>query len=275
VRYDDASVGHFAQALDSLLVACDAQPACRAAYPDLRPRFYAALARAEQAPLVVTVRSPVDSSPVALRLRAADLARLVPLGDADALSGVPRRLDEIARGDTAALRPRAQGALGVGGYAWGMRYSVWCAEEAPYARRTAAAAQPGSRPELAGYDPTPAPPAVCAAWRVPPAPARDTAPVRSAVPVLFVSGAYDPETPPAWAAAAARTLPNARVLTLPGMSHAPTQTWGAPCAMRVAAAFVDAPTRDPVAGPAGACLDAMRAPTFTTPGPAGAPAETR
>jgi hypothetical protein len=54
------------------------------------------------------------------------------------------------------------------------------------------------------------------------------------------------------------------------MSHAPTQTWDAPCAMQVAAAFVDAPTRDPAAGPAGACLAALRAPTFTTPGPAGA-----
>jgi pimeloyl-ACP methyl ester carboxylesterase len=214
VRYDDASVGHFAGALDAVLRDCAAQPACRAAYPDLRTRFYAALARADRAPLTITVRSPVDSTPVALRLRAADLAGLVPVGDADELPGVPRRLDQIARGDTAALRPDAERALGARGYAWGMRYSVWCAEEAPYARRVAAARQPGSRPELAGLDPSTAAAAVCAAWRVPPGPARDTAAVRSAVPVLLLAGAYDPETPAAWAAAAARTLPNARVLTL-------------------------------------------------------------
>jgi fermentation-respiration switch protein FrsA (DUF1100 family) len=87
------------------------------------------------------------------------------------------------------------------------------------------------------------------------------------VPVLLLSGAYDPETPPAWAAAAARTLPNARVLTLPGMSHVPTQMWDAPCAMRVAAAFVEAPTRDPAAGTVGACLTALRPPAFTAPRP--------
>jgi hypothetical protein len=57
------------------------------------------------------------------------------------------------------------------------------------------------------------------------------------------------------------------------MSHTPTQTWGAPCAMQVAAAFVDAPARDPATAPAGACLSALRAPTFATP--AGAPAGER
>jgi pimeloyl-ACP methyl ester carboxylesterase len=103
----------------------------------------------------------------------------------------------------------------------------------------------------------------------------DTAAVRSAVPVLLVSGAYDPETPPAWAAAAARTLPNARALTLSGMTHAPTQMWDAPCAMRVAAAFVEDPARDPAVGSAGACLAALRPPTFMTPGPAGAPTGAR
>jgi pimeloyl-ACP methyl ester carboxylesterase len=85
------------------------------------------------------------------------------------------------------------------------------------------------------------------------------------VPVLLLSGAYDPETPPAWAAAAARTLPNARALTLPGMTHAPTQMWDAPCAMQVAAAFVDDPTREPTTSTARACLAALRPPTFVTP----------
>ena len=196
----------------------------------------------------------VDSSPASLARRGADLARLVQLGDAGALPDLPQLMDRIARTDTAGLRPWVQYALrsAGGGYAWGMRYSGWCGEEAPYARLIAAAAQPGARPELAGFDPTPAP-------------ARDTAAVRSDVPVLLLSGAYVPETPPAWAAATARTLPNARVLVLPGMSHVPTQTWDAPCAMQVAAAFVVDPARDPTAGPAGACLAALRAPTFTTP----------
>ncbi len=268
VRYDDVSVGHFAGALDAVLRDCDAQPECRAAYPDLRTRFYAALAAADARPLSLTVRSPVDGSAAALALGGAALARLVALDNGWALPYLPRMMDRIARRDTAGLREGVERTLAPGGgLAWGTRYSVWCAEEAPYARRTPAAAQPGARPELAGLDPSPAPPAVCAAWRVPPAPARDTAAVRSAVPVLLLSGAYDPETPPAWAAAAARTLPNARVLTLPGMTHAPTQMWDAPCAMRVAAAFVEEPTRDPAASPAGACLSALRPPAFVTPRP--------
>jgi hypothetical protein len=57
------------------------------------------------------------------------------------------------------------------------------------------------------------------------------------------------------------------VLTIAGLSHAPTQMWDAPCAMQVAAAFVEAPTRDPAAGPAGTCLATLRVPTFKLPEP--------
>jgi pimeloyl-ACP methyl ester carboxylesterase len=104
VRYDDQGVGHLAQALDAVLRDCDAQPACHAAYPDLRARFYAALATADGRPLRLTVRSPSDSSPIPLALRGADLARMVPVGNSWALPYLPRLMDRIARRDTAALR---------------------------------------------------------------------------------------------------------------------------------------------------------------------------
>jgi pimeloyl-ACP methyl ester carboxylesterase len=90
VRYDDASVGHFAGALDAVLRDCDAQPACRGAYPDLRARFYAALAAADARRWRLTVRSPADSSAVPLALRGAALARLVALDNSWASPYLPR-----------------------------------------------------------------------------------------------------------------------------------------------------------------------------------------
>jgi hypothetical protein len=124
---------------------CDAQPACRGAYPDLRARFYAALAAADARPLALTVRSPADSSAVPLALRGAALARLVALDNNWALPYLPRMMDRIARRDTAALREAVERTLSPGdGFAWGMRYSVWCSRRplrAPHAGGRAAGAR--------------------------------------------------------------------------------------------------------------------------------------
>ena len=43
--------------------------------------------------------------------------------------------------------------------------------------------------------------------------------VRSHVPVVFVNGTADPVDPPANVAAAARTMPSALLVTVPGGSH--------------------------------------------------------
>jgi pimeloyl-ACP methyl ester carboxylesterase len=45
------------------------------------------------------------------------------------------------------------------------------------------------------------------------------APVKSAAPVLLISGEADPVVPPCLAAAAATQLPNGRHLTIPHTGH--------------------------------------------------------
>ena len=50
-------------------------------------------------------------------------------------------------------------------------------------------------------------------------PASSSAPVRSSIPVLILSGATDPLTPPAWAEEAARTLNGATLVRLPLRGH--------------------------------------------------------
>jgi pimeloyl-ACP methyl ester carboxylesterase len=262
-RYDPTAVTHYAQALDAVSRDCDAQPACRAAYPDLLARFYAALAGADRVPLTVATRDPNGTGEIRMSLRGNDLARLVDPADTGALPGLPRLMDQIARRDAAALRPHVERSLGPKGYAWGMRYSVWCGEETPSKRTGKSAPKRNPHPALAHLDLSPVPPDVCRAWRMPPVPSREAAPVRSAVPTLLISGEYDPYTPPAWAAVAARALPRSRILTFRGVGHVPTQVWDQPCAMTVAAAFVAAPDRDPAMTPAGSCLAGGRAPTFT------------
>ncbi|MEI8267421.1 MAG: alpha/beta hydrolase [Betaproteobacteria bacterium] len=78
---------------------------------------------------------------------------------------------------------------------------------------------------------------ICAAW---PArrdlPASSFAPVRSAVPVLILSGATDPLTPRAWAEEAARTLSGATLVSFPLRGHS---LQSGSCVSGIVAAFLE------------------------------------
>jgi hypothetical protein len=69
-----------------------------------------------------------------------------------------------------------------------------------------------------------------------------TEPARSDIPVLLVSGALDPITPPSWAQAALSTLPNARHLVFPDAGHGVFH-WSPGCFTSVMLDFLDRPDR--------------------------------
>ena len=92
----------------------------------------------------------------------------------------------------------------------------------------------------------------CPAWRVPAAPAAERQPVKSAVPVLLLSGGYDWLTPPIWAADAARTLSASRQVVFRALGHGVTSQ--DPCAARLRDAFIENP-------------EAKRPPTCTADAP--------
>ena len=96
---------------------------------------------------------------------------------------------------------------------------------------------------------------ICKQWGVPPAPAREQQPVHSAIPILILSGRFDPRTPPSYAEETAKTLPNSHLYTFPALSHAVTQD---PCAITLAAAFVENPSTPPT----NPCLTAQPAPAW-------------
>ncbi|WP_245986414.1 alpha/beta hydrolase [Azospirillum thermophilum] len=80
----------------------------------------------------------------------------------------------------------------------------------------------------------------------------------SPVPVLLLSGAYDPVTPPEWAERAATTLPKSRRLVFRSAGHLVTS--GEPCALAAATTFIETESL-----PANACPGAGKPPRFTTP----------
>jgi pimeloyl-ACP methyl ester carboxylesterase len=67
-------------------------------------------------------------------------------------------------------------------------------------------------------------------------PASFNDPVRSEAPVLMISGSDDPATPPRYAEAAAKYLPNAKIALVQGAGHAPDT----PCVDALIVQFVRA-----------------------------------
>lgn len=130
-------------------------------------------------------------------------------------------------------------AMGQPGSSLGQYLSITCADNAAVKQAAMQAQLSKVRPAFQAlaqaqlqeaYD-------TCAAW---PArqdlPATSFAPVRSAVPVLILSGATDPLTPRAWAEEAARTLSGATLVSFPLRGHS---LQSGSCVSGIVAAFLE------------------------------------
>jgi len=126
----------------------------------------------------------------------------------------------------------------------GMYNSVECAEEIPFNDLDAAfdIIDRSAPPELAEwlYASAEGPIFSCATWAVEPAPALENERVLSDVPVLLISGQFDPVTPPTYGESALQGLSNGQHIIFPTGGHSESGTPG--CAADLAAAFLDDPT---------------------------------
>jgi pimeloyl-ACP methyl ester carboxylesterase len=226
------------RALELLFRRCRADPACAARFPDLDGRLRSLLARLARAPRRVSTRDPLTGAAVEVRVEA-DALRSVVMAFSytpESAALLPLAIESAERGDVAALaaqllyltRDLRAGMSGP------LQLSVVCAEDVPFiaADPPAAAAS-----RYLGTSVQDAFRRLCAGWPVRPVPASWKDPVRSEVPALLLSGEADPVTPPEWAERAARTLPNARAVVLPGQGHG---SFSRGCVPRLVARFVEA-----------------------------------
>jgi pimeloyl-ACP methyl ester carboxylesterase len=142
--------------------------------------------------------------------------------------------------------------------ATGMRSSVMCAEDVPFAEVSAA-----DRSALAatflGTSRLEVRNVVCGLWPRGPVDADLHAPLTSAVPALLLSGGNDPITPPAYAREAAKQFPRSVTIDFPDFGH---NELTAPCVDRVMAQFI---ARASVAGLDLSCTRNARVnPLFTS-----------
>jgi pimeloyl-ACP methyl ester carboxylesterase len=250
--------------LSTLFAGCAADPACRAAYPDLETTFYALVSRLQASPVLLPVANPTTGQVEQVLVDGSRLLALTfqMLYNQETLVLLPRMIQDASQENyvTMSLLLALQISL-IEEISMGMHYSVQCSEEVFFTSADQLRAAVDAFPRLQPYfqsslGGTAALLPFCESWRTQPPPAWENAPVQSDIPTLVLAGQYDPITPPAWGQLAAQSLSNSYVYTFPGLAHGISPTGG--CAADVIRAFLAAPT----SAPDGSCIGGMSAPSF-------------
>lgn len=259
------------RALDRLIADCAADGACAAAFPALGADTRALFARLEAERPVVRGVHPRTGLPLEMPLSRRDAALVVfrALYVPELASLLPRVLTDAAAGNYQGLLALAFSSAPEGDkrdMAIGMHLSVVCAED--IARITPADRVDADASGFLGAAMFDAQYAACSFWPKGDVPEGYYAPVTSERPVLILSGADDPVTPPAWGDHVAPHLPKSRHFVVPGAGHI-TLTRG--CVPKLVEQFLSTASVD---GLDPACTGTLtRPPFFVTPtGPAAAPA---
>ena len=244
--------------MNRLFADCAADAACNAAYPDVSGEFKKVLARFENGPVEVeapnvytgaTQKVTVDRDAFVDGIRqllyvptaAAALPALIHIG---ATTGNLGPLIGTAFQVVTQISARI---------ARGMSFSVICAEDTPFiteeeVKATSANSFYGDarvRPTMKA----------CAEWTAAKVPNTFLDPVKSDLPVLLVSGALDPVTPPWLAQEVAKTLTHSKLVIIPNATHSSYE-----CVENLVADFIDKGTTE---GLEASCVDQIKRPPFT------------
>ena len=209
------------RALQGVLSECLADKACREAFPKIKEEAQSVLAELIKGPVEVEVQKPNSSERVKVKLSrdlAAEAVRYMLYGPV-AAERVPLVLHLAAQGNyvplaQAAVRYR-RGLVGSGSN--GMYLSVTCAEDLPWIK-------PGEGERMAantflGDYRLRQQREACTLWPRAEIERDYPKPVQSDVPVLILTGEWDPVTPPANGDRVAKTLTNSLHVIVPHGAH--------------------------------------------------------
>ena len=213
----------FAQsAVDAIFARCAESEACSAEFPDVEAEFAALLERLARQPEAVSLIHPVTGAPAERRFSADELAgavRLLTYAPSSAAL-LPHLIHAGAQGNLAPLTAQIMmiEASMYESLAIGMHHSVVCAEDMPFVTE-ADIDREALADTFMGAQQIDMLREICRHWPRGPIDADFRAPLDTDVPVLLLSGEFDPVTPPAWGDLAAAQYDNARHVVGPGQGH--------------------------------------------------------
>lgn len=250
-----------ARAMELLLQACEQDRQCQQAFPQVRDKWATVLAQLGRQPARVQYSPPDRTGPVTVEIERDIFAEKIRnwMYGRDKASRIPLIVHEAAKGDFAPFLHEAISPSPTDFIADGMYLSVTCAEDVPFIDQEEAAKLNAGNPfgNYRVFQQTRA----CSMWPQGKIPADFLEPVSSKVPVLILSGNFDPVTPPKYSEEVAKSLPNSRRVVIPQAGHILDGLTDPGCPDRIIMEFIDKKSAE---GLDTSCVDRMAAPPFAT-----------
>ena len=228
------------RALEGVIAECAADEACNKAFPNLKDEAKSVLAQLMKGPVEVEVEKPKSTERVKVKLSrdlAAEAIRYMLYNPTPA-SRVPVMLHLAAQGNFGPLVNQAifYRRVLVGTGSNGMYLSITCAEDLPWIK-------PGEGERLAantflGDYRLRQQREACALWPRADVERDYAKTVRVDVPVLILTGEWDPVTPPANGDRVAKHLPNSLHVVVPHGAHGLGGLRGVECILDLMTEFV-------------------------------------
>ncbi|GGY87206.1 alpha/beta hydrolase [Cellvibrio zantedeschiae] len=222
--------------LEGLNQQCAQVPACVTSYGDIVKKAQAVSNKLVKEPKSITIPHPRTQEKINVSLSAEDFSSVIRLAlySRDLSSLIPRVISEAEAGNYelfASLIYLAKSKSDMAGISYGMHYSVVCSEDYPLYKDKNALDSNVFLNALSVQKYS----EVCAQWPRGQLPADYWDSIKSDLPVLMLSGAGDPVTPPRWGELVKKDLKNASHLIVPGGHHIVTSEG---CVAQLITAFI-------------------------------------
>ncbi len=262
VNYDEESVQNLLESMNTLLSDCENNKNCNSAFPNIKKRFSEYLIERTEKPLMVKAENPNTGNTETFYLKGEDLITVFTSASTASVPNIPYEINKLLNNDLTSVKEKLTYLFQEpsGGAGIGMRLSVWCAEEKPFSSIDIIENETNKYPEVKGLSPAVFDNEVCEIWGVKKVSENDNIAVKSSIPVLFISGEYDNETPTKWATSMTYNFENNYHLIFKGWKHTPTTNWSNQCAMQSANDFFNNPYEIPNPD----CFRQIKIPDFKT-----------
>lgn len=246
-NYDEESVQNLLESVTKLLSDCEDDKKCNAAFPKIKDRFFEYLAEKTMNPLQVELENPTNGKIEVFYLKGEDLITVFTSSSTGDVPNIPFEINRLLNNDLTSVEEKLSNLFSEpsGGAGIGMRLSVWCAEENPFNSFERIEHETNKYPEVKGLSPAVFDNEVCKIWGVNRVKQIENQAVQSKIPVLFINGEYDNETPVKWAQAMIPNFTKSYHLIFKGWKHTPTTNWSNQCAMVAANDFFNTPNQEP------------------------------
>ena len=222
--------------LQSINKQCAETPACISHYGDIVQKAQTLSSQLLYKPQAIKITHPRTQEKVTVNLTAQDFSAVVRLAlyNRDISSLLPQVISEAAEGEYqlfASLIYLAKAKSDMASISYGMHYSIACNEDYPLYKNKNAVESNVFLNSLMVQKYS----EICAQWPRAELPKDYWDPIQSDLPVLILSGAVDPVTPPHWGESVKAGLPNAIHIIAPGGHHIIS---GDGCIAQLIAAFI-------------------------------------